>query len=227
MADRLPFASVRLQAMSSFTSSTLRPLLMVLLCLVLNHSTRAQRGAWLDIVPMTRNLFGADDAQDLSFAVGWSTATTDDGWRALVGFDLSEETQDNFGTAITTTNRRIDLRVGRRWRMDDPAEDRTCWINLGTDLLLESDHIGTESSSPDFTSSNTTNSLRSGFSGVLGVQCRITRGFHIITEARMDAVYISDITRVSDSFGGDFEQVDNGWNARITPPLQLLLVLGL
>ena len=109
MADRLPFASVRLQAMSSFTSSTLRPLLMVLLCLVLNHSTRAQRGAWLDIVPMTRNLFGADDAQDLSFAVGWSTATTDDGWRALVGFDLSEETQDNFGTAITTTNRRIDL----------------------------------------------------------------------------------------------------------------------
>ena len=111
--------------------------------------------------------------------------------------------------------------------MDDPAEDRTCWINLGTDLVLESDHIGTESSSPNFTSSNVTNSVRSGFSGVLGVQCRITQGFHIITEARMDAVYTSDFTKVSDSFGGNFEQVDNGWNARISPPLQLLLVLDL
>ena len=227
MTASLPFAGVRLRAMPSFLPSALRPLLMLTLCLTLGTSSHAQSGAWLDIVPMTRNLFGADDAQDLSFAVGWSSATTDDGWRALVGFDLSEETQDNFGTAITTTNRRIDLRIGRRWRMDDPEEDRTCWINLGTDLLLESDHIGTESSNPNFTSSNTTNSLRSGFSGVLGIQCRITRGFHIITEARMDAVYISDITRVSDSFGGSFEQVDNGWNARISPPLQLLLVLDL
>ena len=227
MTDRLPFAGVRLRAMPSFILSTLRPVLTLLFCLTMNTSTSAQRGAWLDIVPMTRNLFGAEGAEDLSFAVGWSSATTDDGWRALVGFDLSEETQDNFGTAITTTNRRIDLRIGHRWRMDDPEEDRTCWINLGTDLLLESDHIGTESISPSFTSSNTTNSLRSGFSGVLGVQCRITRGFHIITEARMDAVYISDITRVSDSFGGSFEQIDNGWNARISPPLQLLLVLDL
>jgi hypothetical protein len=227
MTANLPFAGVRLRAMPPFISSALRPLLVLTLCLSLSTSSHAQRGAWLDIVPMTRNLFGADDAQDLSFAVGWSSATTENGWRALVGFDLSEETQDNFGTAITTTNRRIDLRIGRRWRMDDLGADRTCWVNLGTDLLLESDHIGTESSNPNFTSSNTTNSLRSGFSGVLGVQCRITRGFHIITEARMDAVYISDITRVSDSFGGSFEQVDNGWNARISPPLQLLLVLDL
>lgn len=227
MTDRLPFTGVRLRAMPSFIISTLRPVLPLLLCLTMSTSTSAQRGAWLDIVPMTRNLFGAEGAEDLSFAVGWSSATTDDGWRALVGFDLSEETQDNFGTAITTTNRRMDLRIGRRWRMDDPEEDRTCWVNLGTDLLLESDHIGTESSNPNFTSSNTTNSLRSGFSGVLGIQCRITRGFHIITEARMDAVYISDITRVSDSFGGSFEQIDNGWNARISPPLQLLLVLDL
>lgn len=227
MTAFLPFAGVRLRAMPSFIPTALRPLFILLLCLTLSNSTRAQRGAWLDIVPMTRNLFGADDAQDLSFAVGWSSTTTDDGWRALVGFDLSEETQDNFGTAITTTNRRIDLRIGRRWRMDNREEDRTCWINLGTDLLLESDHIGTESSNPNFTSSNVTNSVRSGFSGVLGVQCQVARGFHIITEARMDAVYISDFTRVSDSFGGNFEQVDNGWNARITPPLQLLLVLDL
>ena len=223
MTDGCRLVNARLQAMSGF----LRSLLLLSLALHLQATGLAQSGAWLDIVPMTRNLFGADDAQDLSFAVGWSSATTDNGWRALVGFDLSEETQDNFGTTITTTNRRMDLRVGRRWRMDNPEDNRPCWINLGTDLVIESEHVGTESSNLDFTSSNVTNSARSGISGVLGVQCRITKGFHIITEARMDAVYISDVTRVSDSFGGSFEQVDNGWNARITPPLQLLLVLDL
>ena len=40
----------------------------------------------------------------------------------------------------------------------------------------------------------------------------------------MDGVYVSEMTRVSDSFGGNFEEFDSGWNARLTPR-QLLLVL--
>ena len=33
--------------------------------------------------------------------------------------------------------------------------------------------------------------------------------------------------RISDNFGGDFEETDNGWNARLNPPLQLMLVISL
>ena len=200
---------------------------LLILALTLQSNALAQHGAWVDIVPLTRNLFGADDAQDLSFAVGWSSSMTDNGWRSLVGFDLGQESQDSFGTTITTTNRRMDLRAGRRWRVGEPDENRPCWIHLGVDLLIESDHVGTESFNLDFNSTNTTTTVESGFSGVLGIQCRITDGFHLVTEARMDGVYVSEMTRVSDSFGGNFEEFDSGWNARLTPPLQLLLVLDL
>lgn len=221
--DVLPFVVVSLHAMPHPTLS----IPVLLFALATGITAHAQHGAWVDIVPLTRNLFGADDAQDLSFAVGWSSRTTDDGWRTLVGFDLGEETQDSFGTTIITTNRRMDIRAGRRWRMGNPDGARVCWINLGADLLLESNHVGTESFNLDFNSTNTTNTIESGLSGVLGVQCRITEGFHLITEARLDAVYLTEHTRISDSFGGTFEEIDNGWNARLFPPLQLLLVLDL
>ena len=92
--------------------------------------------------------------------------------------------------------------------------------SLGVDLLIESDRV----LQPRLVTNTTT--VESGFSGVLGIQCRITKGFHLVTEARMDGVYVSEVTRVSDSFGGNFEEFD-GWNARLTPPLQLLLVLDL
>lgn len=75
-----------------------RSVALLALALTLQSNGFAQHGAWVDIVPMTRNLFGADDAQDLSFAVGWSSSTTGNGWRSLVGFDLGQESQDSFGT---------------------------------------------------------------------------------------------------------------------------------
>ena len=221
--DRPRLVGVSLRPMPS----PIRSVALLALALTLQSNGFAQHGAWVDIVPMTRNLFGADDAQDLSFAVGWSSSTTGNGWRSLIGFDLGQESQDSFGTTITTTNRRMDLRAGRRWRVGEPDVDRPCWIHLGVDLLIESDHVGTESSNLDFQSTNTTTTVESGLSGVLGIQCRITDGFHLVTEARMDGVYVSEITRVSDSFGGNFEEIDSGWNARLTPPLQLLLVLDL
>ena len=68
-----------------------RSVALLALALTLQSNGFAQHGAWVDIVPMTRNLFGADDAQDLSFAVGWSSSTTGNGWRSLVGFDLGQE----------------------------------------------------------------------------------------------------------------------------------------
>lgn len=202
---------------------------ILLLGLVLSASTctLAQSGIWVDIVPMTRRLFGADDAQDVAFAIGWSAQPNAAGFRTLVGFDLGEETQDSFGTTIITRNRRINLRSGYRWRLGDTADDRICWATLGIDLLLNGDHIGTESSNLDFTSTNTTTTMETGLGGVLGVQCRIAEGFHLVTEARMDAVYLRENTRISDNFGGDFEETDNGWNARLNPPLQLMLVISL
>ncbi|MBL6646243.1 MAG: hypothetical protein ISP55_07315 [Flavobacteriales bacterium] len=176
---------------------------------------------------MTRRLFGANDVSDIALAVGWSSNTTANGWRALVGLDLSEETQDSFGTTITNRNRRTHIRFGRRWRMGDPAAERKCWLNLGLDGLHSSDHIGSESSNIDFSSTNETTETRAGLSGVMGIQCRLSTGFHLVTEARLDAVYTREKVRVFDSFGGNFNQDNDGWNTVLSPPLQLMLVLDL
>ena len=200
---------------------------MLIVSVLSDSAAQSQHGAWVDVVPMTRRLFGANDAQDIALAVGWSSNTTSDGWRALVGLDLSEETQDSFGTTITNRNRRTHIRFGRRWRMGQANTERACWLNLGLDGLHSSNHIGSESSNPDFSSTNKTTETRAGFSGVMGVQCRLAPGFHLVTEARLDAVYTHEKVRVSDSFGGNFNQDNRGWNAILNPPIQLLLVLDL
>ena len=95
--DRPRLVGVSLRPMPS----PIRSVALLALSLTLQSNGFAQHGAWVDIVPMTRNLFGADDAQDLSFAVGWSSSTTGNGWRSLIGFDLGQESQDSFGTTIT------------------------------------------------------------------------------------------------------------------------------
>ena len=113
---------------------------------------------------MTRNLFGADDAQDLSFAVGWSSTTTDDGWRApgrirpRTGKPGQLRHHHHHHQSADGPPGRSPLAHG------EPDEGRTCWIHLGVDLLLESDHVGTESSTSDFQSTNTTTTVESGFS---------------------------------------------------------------
>lgn len=190
-------------------------------------TTLAQSSVWVDVVPMTRRLFGADNGQDVALAIGWSAQPTAAGFRTLLGFDVGQETQDSFGTTIITRNRRANLRTGYRWRMGDASDERLCWATVGIDLLLNGNHIGTESSNLDFTSTNTTTTMETGLGGVLGIQCRIASGFHLVTEARMDALYLRETTRVSDSFGGDFEETDNGWQAQLNPPLQLMLVISL
>ena len=190
-------------------------------------TTLAQSSVWVDVVPMTRRLFGADNGQDVALAIGWSAQPTAAGFRTLLGFDVGQETQDSFGTTIITRNHRANLRTGYRWRLGEASEERLCWATVGIDLLMNGNHIGTESSNLDFTSTNTTTTMETGLGGVLGIQCRIASGFHLVTEARMDALYLRETTRVSDSFGGDFEETDNGWQAQLNPPLQLMLVISL
>lgn len=197
------------------------------LVLSAGSTTLAQSSVWVDVVPMTRRLFGADNGQDVALAIGWSAQPTAAGFRTLLGFDIGQETQDSFGTTIITRNRRANLRTGYRWRMGDASDERLCWATVGIDLLMNGNHIGTESSNLDFTSTNTTTTMETGLGGVLGIQCRIASGFHLVTEARMDALYLRETTRVSDSFGGDFEETDNGWQAQLNPPLQLMLVISL
>lgn len=206
---------------------TVAVLILLLLSAISDSVAQSPHGAWVDIVPMTRRLFGANDVSDIALAVGWSSNTTANGWRALVGLDLSEETQDSFGTTITNRNRQTHIRFGRRWRMGDPAAERKCWLNLGLDGLHSSDHIGSESSNIDFSSTNETTETRAGLSGVMGIQCRLSTGFHLVTEARLDAVYTREKVRVFDSFGGNFNQDNDGWNTVLNPPLQLMLVLDL
>jgi len=188
---------------------------------------QAQNQVWIDIVPMTRQLLGADDATDLALAAGWGTDAAQDGWRGLIGFNFGQETQDNFGTTITTLNQRVDLRVGRRWRSGEAESTGPVALFTGLDVVFGHDLLRTESQNLDFRSTNSTTVLESGLSGVLGIQCRLTPQLHLVTEVRMDAVYITETDRVSDNFSGEFKEVDHGWQARLTPPLQLMLVLGL
>ena len=190
-------------------------------------NAQAQNSAWVDIVPMTRQLLGADDASDIALAVGWGTPVESTGWRGLIGFNMGEETQDNFGTTVTTRNVRFDVRAGRRWRASDAASDKPVALFYGLDLVVHHDLLRTEGRNFDFTSTNSTTELETGVSGVLGLQCKLAEGFHLVTEVRMDAVYLTETIRVSDNFSGEFKETDNGWRARLTPPLQLMLVLGL
>lgn len=203
--------------------------ILVLLLLLTGAETAAQsqHGAWVDVVPMTRRLFGANDAPDIAIAAGWSSSTAADGWRMLIGLNLGTTTQDNFGTTITNRSRQTHLRFGRRWRMGEAVAERSCWLNLGLDGLYSTDHIGSESRNIDFSSTNETTETRIGLSGVMGVQCRLAPGFHLVTEARLDAAYTQEKVHVFDSFGGNFNQDNRGWNALLNPPLQLMLVLDL
>ena len=202
---------------------------LVLALLLALHATpgAAQGNAWVDIVPMTRQLLGADDASDIALALGWGTNADADGWRVLTGFNFGQETQDNFGTTITTRNQRFDLRMGRRWRSGEAKAEGPVAVFTGADVLLSHDLLRTESRNLDFNSTNSTTVLESGLSAVLGVQCQLTDRLQLVTEVRMDAVYITETDRVSDNFSGEFKEVDEGWQARLTPPLQLMLVLGL
>lgn len=187
----------------------------------------AQGSAWVDIVPMTRQLLGADDASDIALALGWSTDANATGWRVLTGFNFGQETQDNFGTSITTRNQRLDLRVGRRWRSTEEGAEGPVTLFTGADVVLGHDLLRTESRNLDFNSTNSTTVLESGLSAVLGVQCQLADRLHLVTEVRMDAVFIQETDRIQDNFSGEFKEVDEGWEARLTPPLQLMLVLGL
>ena len=135
---------------------------------------------------------------------------------------LWSETRDNFGTTITTLNQRVDLRVGRRWRSGEAESTGPVALFTGLDVVFGHDLLKTESQNVDFRSTNSTTVLESGLSGVLGVQCRLTPQLHLVTEVRMDAVYITETDRVSDNFSGEFRK----WTmrqARLTPPLQLML----
>ena len=211
--------------MKAFKPAALCTLLLI--ATVQESLSQSEHGAWVDVVPMTRRLFGADDLQGLAVAVGWSSSTTSDGWRALIGLNMGQETLDSFGTEVNISTRDVDVRAGRRWRARKTDEDRPCWLNLGVDGLFRQNHIGSESNNLDFSSSNETTLSSAGLSAVLGIQCRLSTGFHLVTEARMDAVFTQEKTRVWDSFSGEFTGQDNGWNTQLSPPLQLMLVLDL
>ena len=93
------------------------------------------------------------------------------------------------------------------------------------DAVFNLEHIGSSSNNVDFNSTNNTSLIESGLSGVLGISCRITEGFFFVTEARMDALYVMETVKISDSFGGDFNTTTFGWSSQLTPPLQLMLAL--
>ena len=66
-----------------------------------------------------------------------------------------------------------------------------------------------------------------GLSGVLGADLMLAPKLHLIIETRLDGFYRTEKTVQSDSFGGDFEQSDWGWEAQLNAPLSLYVALGL
>ena len=98
---------------------------------------------------------------------------------------------------------------------------------MGADLFLNRDHIGSESSNPDFSTNSSTNTQELGISAVLGVNLELAPRLHLVCEARLDGAYQLAVDRQEDSFGGSFEQRNSGWRTRLDPPLQLFVILGL
>ena len=208
------------------THHALGMLLLLPLLILTDFTSQAQSSVWVDVVPMTRRLLGAAN-DDVQLGIGWSSNAETDGWRALAGVSMETRLEDSFGTEIQTNNRDLSLRLGRRWRRGENEPPKTCWIHMGLDAVFSLEHIGSTSTNVDFTSTNNTNLIQSGFSGVLGISCRIAEGFLLVTEARVDALYVSETTKIFDSFGGDFSSASYGWSSQLTPPLQLMLALRL
>jgi hypothetical protein len=201
-------------------------LLLLPLLILTDFTAQAQSNVWVDMVPMTRRLLGSAN-EDVQLGIGWSSNAEEDGWRALAGLSLENRVEDSFGTEIQTNNRDFSLRFGRRWRRGENEPPKPCWIHLGLDAVFNLEHIGSSSNNVDFNSTNNTSLIESGLSGVLGISCRITEGFFFVTEARMDALYVMETVKISDSFGGDFNNTTFGWSSQLTPPLQLMLALRL
>ena len=197
------------------------------LFLLQDLAAQGSSGVWVDAVPMTRRLFGANDASDIALSAGWSSNTTANGWRALIGFDTGKETQDNFGTLVTTSNHQVDVRAGRWWMKTADDAKSAVRLSWGIDAVFKLNNVAAHSENVDFSASNETTNTASGLSGVLGVQWDLAPGFHLVTEARLDALYTNETTRLWDSFSGEFKQQADGWNSNLNPPLQLLLVLDL
>ena len=182
---------------------------------------------WVDVVPVTRRLFGAENEQGSRMTAGWSSNLSGNGWRAIIGASASQETQDSFGTSITTKNQDLGLRAGRRWFSKAEGDAPSCRPVWGADVICRRSHIGTTSSNIDFTATNTTTQTEAGLSGIIGIDLRLAPKLHLVTEVRFDAVYQHESNVQEDNFSGRFEQVDNGWRARLDPPLQLYVALGL
>ena len=94
------------------------------------------------------------------------------------------------------------------------ASDKPIALFYGLDLVVHHD-LRTEGRNFDFTSTNSTTELETGVSGVLGLQCKLAEGFHLVTEVRMGGLPDRN-HRVSDNFSGEFKETDNGWHARLT-----------
>ena len=182
---------------------------------------------WVDVVPMTRRLFGAENESGNRMTAGWSSNLSDSGWRVLVGASASQETQDSFGTSITTKNQDMAVRAGHRWFTRSQGDAPACRPVWGADVIFRRDHIGTTSSNIDFTATNPTTDTQAGVSGIIGIDLRLAPKLHLVTEVRFDAVYRRELNVQEDNFSGRFEQLDNGWQAQLDPPLQLYVALGL
>lgn len=203
-------------------------LLLAVLALSTSWTSLAQHAIWVDAVPVTRRLFGAAQEADMNLTTGWSSNNQDNGWRALVGFALSNESTDNFGTEVTTKNQGLALRAGYRWFSSSEADKQPrCRPVWGVDAITSREHIKTTSSNADFSSSFATTESNWGLSGVLGVNLMLAPKIHLVMETRLDGVYQAESTVQEDSFGGEFEQTNSGWKAQLNAPLSLFVSLGL
>lgn len=204
-------------------------LMAAVIALATTTSSFSQHNAvWVDAVPVTRHLFGAAPDTDVNLAAGWNSNIQGNGWRTLVGFAVSSETTDSFGTQVKTNSQNLSLRAGYRWfsssKDGTQARCRPVW---GIDALSRRDHLITRSSNVDFTSDFSTTVSDWGLSGVLGADLMLAPKLHLIIETRLDGFYRTEKTVQSDSFGGDFEQSDWGWEAQLNAPLSLYVALGL
>ena len=153
------------------------------------------------------------------------------------GFALSHsETTDSFGTEVTTKQPRSLLCApGYRWFSScRSGRDRPrCQARLGRRRHLPQ---GTHPDHPvlqraDFSSElQPPRNFQLGlFPGVLGADLMLAPKLHLVIETRLDGVYLKREVRTvqEDSFGGEFEQSDSGWEAQLNAPLSLVCGVGL
>jgi len=194
----------------------------------INLSFAQHNAVWVDAVPVTRQLFGAVPETGVNLAVGWNSNIQNNGWRTLAGFAVSSETTDSFGTEVKTNSQNISLRAGYRWfSFDKEGGQARCRPVWGIDVISRRNHLITRSSNVDFTSDFSTTISNWGVSGVLGADLMLAPKLHLIIETRLDGFYLKEKTVQSDSFGGEFEQSDWGWEAQLNAPLSLFVALGL